>query len=664
MIVPDTLPDCGKTLPVQTIAVPRPVVIGTAGHIDHGKTSLVRHLTGIDTDRLPEEKVRGISIDLGFASWCTPQFQFGIVDVPGHDRFIKNMVAGAAHIDLALLVVAADDGIMPQTREHLNILDLLGIRTGLVAITKTDLVGPEYQDLVEDEIRQLTQGTVLANCRVVRVSSATGRGMDELQAALCATAEECVWPAPRSALRMPIDQVFTKTGQGTIVTGTVLSGTVRRDDVVEILPSGVQVRVRGVQNHGSQSDLSSAHRRTGVNLAGIKREALQRGDELATPGYLKPTMRMLVTVKVLKNSPIDLQDRLSFRLHLGTAEVGARLVLKGALIPAGKTGIAELRMSQPIVAEYGQRFILRRLSPTTTVAGGTILDPNVTPRLRIKDLAAYGAIRESAFPIDRLEAVLSERIRADLSPLEIACRTGINPEEVAGLLAELDQRKTIRTYGSEMTSVWVHATQWTLLIAAARRCILKLMAEHQPRRSLPLPLLMTALRAAVNGPWLGQSQAELESSGWLQRVGDRYGPAALQIQLSKRQQDLRREILQKIIAGGLAPPFWKELAIALQQPVEKLEPLLLFDVEEGRLITIAPGLTYDIQALERVRRICKSLMVDGAELTVAQLRDAWGVSRKHSIPLCEWLDAQGITRRVGDRHQAGPHLQKNLLSPD
>lgn len=637
-----------------------PVVVGTAGHIDHGKTSLVRRLTGIDTDRLPEERKRGISIDLGFAYWRTPRFHFGVVDVPGHERFIKTMVAGAASVDLALLVVAADDGVMPQTREHLSILDLLGIRTGVVAITKIDLVPDAYQDLVEDEIRELIRGSVLEGSRIVRVSSTTGRGMEELQQALCASAADCEWASPRTVFRMPIDQVFTKSGQGTVVTGTVLSGTVCRDDIVEMFPSRVQVRVRSVQHHGSGSDQSGAHRRTGLNLAGVKRDELRRGNELATPGYLRPTQRMLVSVRSLKSSPLDLKDRMSFRLHMGTEEVGCRIILKGSIVTPGASGIAELRVDSPVVAEYGQRFILRRVSPPATVAGGTILDPELPSRMRIQDLPMHGRIRQSTDAKERLEALLAERMRDDLSRLEMSCRTGIAPDEVASILADLQRDKVVQNVGSDATPIWVHATQWARMIDLAQDRISKLMIEHQPRRTLPLVQIANALRQFLKGSLLGLVPEELLKSGWMRQVGDQYGPAALQIQLSKRQQDLRREALQRIIDGGLAPPSLKEMATSLQQPVDKLESVVQLDVDDQRLAMIAPGLYYDIQALEQVRQICVPLLANDQTVTVAQLRDAWQVSRKHSIPLCEWLDSQGITQRAGDQRHAGPNLQTPL----
>lgn len=631
-----------------------PVIIGTAGHIDHGKTNLVRRLTGINTDRLPEEQKRGISIDLGFARWSTSQFQFGLIDAPGHERFIRNMVAGATGLDLALLVVAADDGVMPQTREHLAILDLLGVRTGLIVMTKIDLVETALLDLVEEEIRELTAGTFLDRSPIVRVSSITGCGFEQLQDVLLATAASCSWPVPRTVFRMPIDQVFSKTGHGTVVTGTVLSGTVGKDTIVEVLPARTQVRVRSVQNHGLGNDQSSAHRRTGVNLAGVKREELHRGCELATPGYLRPSRRMLSHVKLLADAAVLLKDRMTLRLHIGTFETSARLVLKGAGPARGETCYAELRTVQPVIAEYGQHFILRLLSPAVTIAGGQILDPEIEPRLRIKDLDRDGEIRHAPNPEVRIAAILANRIRNDLTALELACRAGCALEDVAGILSRLQQQQIIRNLGTEDVPCWVHRDQWERICAAGQQAILKLMSEHRPRRTLPalevVNVLQQVLGEALHRPIL----RELMASGWLRQAGNRYGPADLQITLSKRQSDLLQKALAAIAAGAVAPPNLNELSVAVEQPREKLESLLQVAIDEGRLVQIADGLYYDPLALEKVRRISAPLFANGASVTVSQLREAWGVTRKHAFPLCEWLNTMEITQRIGDVHIAGP----------
>ena len=372
------------------------VIVGTAGHIDHGKTSLVRQLTGIDTDRLPEERARGISIDLGFAHFDAEDIHFGLVDVPGHERFVKNMVAGATGVDLALLVVAADDGVMPQTREHLEIMDLLGIAAGVVAITKIDLVAADFVELVEAEVREHLRGTFLEHAPVVPVSSVSGAGIDELKKVLVEVARGRELSTRGEFFRMPIDRVFSVAGHGTVVTGSVIGGEARAGDTLELLPAQIPVRVRSVQSHSQAVTESGSRRRTAVNLAGIKADQLHRGQELAAPGSLQPARRLLVKVRCLASSPVALRDRMRLGLHLGTGETAARLVLKNRTVEPGETGFAELRVAEPVVAAWGQRFILRRQSPPLTVAGGIVLDPAIEVRARIPDLAARGAPLDTA----------------------------------------------------------------------------------------------------------------------------------------------------------------------------------------------------------------------------------------------------------------------------
>ena len=635
----------------------RSVIVGTAGHIDHGKTSLVQRLTGRNTDRLPAEQERGISIDLGFAQWKTAQFQFGIVDVPGHERFIKNMVAGATGIDLALLVVAADDGVMPQTREHLDILDLLGVRGGLVVMTKIDLVDPDYQDLVEHEIRELVAGTCLSQSPVIRLSTATGAGWEQLISALQSAAAQLSHPPERSIFRMPIDQVFSITGHGTVVTGTVLGGQVARDDLVEVLPRRTTVRVRAVQHHGSGTAQAAAHRRTGVNLAAIKPDELHRGCELATPGYLQPSSRLLVSIKNLKHSPVDIKDRQTLRLHLGTSETTVRVILKGWRIGPGETACAELRLLRPVVAEYGQCFILRRASPSLTLAGGQILDPLLEPRLRLKELQAVGLSRQASDPSARLSALLEVSLRDQLSHLEIACRIGIEPAAVGTLLEQLERQQVLYNWGTPGAPRWVHQHRIARLRETATRAINLVFAQHQPRRMLPLAILTSAVTQAVGEAYCGPLLNDLRSIGWLSCKGDLHGPAGLQVHLSKRQLELQRAALDVIQAAALAPPNLKELALELGQPLDKLGPLLELAIDNGHLVQIAEDLYFAPQALDKARRVSARLLTDPAGATVAQLRDAWQITRKHAFPLCEWLHAQQITERIGDTHFAGPKFK-------
>jgi len=637
------------------------ILIGTAGHIDHGKTQLVRRLTGIDTDRLPEEKARGISIDLGFAHWQAEGFRFGIVDVPGHERFIKNMVAGASGVDMALLVVAADDGVMPQTREHLDIMQLLGLRAGLVAITKIDLVEPEYVELVEDEVRELTKGTFLEGCPVVRVSSHTGEGFDRLKAALLQVARQIERSRPLELFRMPIDRSLSIPGHGTVVTGSVVSGQVQAGDTLELLPAQRTVRVRSVQTYGVSTELSGPGRRTAINLAGVRQEEVERGMEVATPGFLVPSRRLVVHVQCLSSSPSPLKDRMELSLHIGTAEVLARLVTKGRALKPGESGHAELRTHRPVVAVHGQRFILRRPSPPLTVAGGRVLDPCAPPRRRIKDLTGYAEAFGHPDPQRRLAALLKEKDAVPDEPLEAARRVGVSPSQYGELVERLRRQGELLLVGDADRPLLVHRERLQALSAAVLRTVRDEVARHQPRRSLPKATLLTACRELAPLPLLEAVFEKLVAEKQLVRVGQNLGPADAQVRLTRQQSALLQEILERTAAGGLAPPTTKELAAQLNVKLQDVQALQQLAAEEGLLVRVGEGLYFTPESLERARQVCEQLFARQPELTVSQLREAWGVSRKFSVPVCEYFDKLQVTVRKGDVRVAGPNLHQPLV---
>lgn len=621
------------------------VILGTAGHIDHGKTSLVRRLTGIETDRLPEEKARGISIELGFAHFRAGGFEFEVVDVPGHERFVHNMVAGATGIDLALLVVAADDGVMPQTLEHLEIMELLGISAGVVAITKTDLVDPDLVELVRLEIAERVQGTFLEGAPVVPVSSVTGAGCQALVEALVDTA--CRHPPhrPGSLLRMPIDRVFTVPGHGTVITGTVISGSVNTGDTLELLPAQIPVRVRTVQHHGQTASAGGRSQRCAVNLASIKASEIVRGNEIATPDYLSPALRLLVRLRCLTSSPVFFKDRVVHRLHIGTDEVSARIIVKGNPIGPGQTGFAELRLDRPVAAGWGQRFILRRPSPAITVGGGTVLDPGFSPRRRIASLQEAAQARESSNPFERLDAFLADLDQTPASSLEAAWRVGVEPEAYSRLVGQLHEcGHLVRLAGEER---FVHRRRLENL---AESMLARMRAEvlrRQPRRSLARAVLLATCQKLAAPELLEIAFQRLMAQKRLVAVGDHFGPADLQVQLSKAQTALRQAILQRIEAAGLTPPTDKELAVELSARPDAVQSIMILLIEDGLIVPVGSGLHYAPAALEQAREICRAVLALGPA-TVSQLREAWGVSRKFGLPLCEYFDAQGLTLRAGD----------------
>lgn len=635
----------------------RSILIGTAGHIDHGKTRLVGRLTGINTDRLPEEQARGISIDLGFAHFEQDGIQFGVVDVPGHERFVKNMVAGATGVNVAMLVIAADDGVMPQTREHLEIMQLLGIPAGLVALTKIDLVEPDFVELVEADIADLLCGTFLEGCPIVRVSSETGEGLDELKATLVRIARDVVLPESLELFRMPIDRVFSVAGHGTVVTGSVMSGSVAAGETLELLPELREVRVRGVQHHGQQAEHAAARQRTAINLAGVKTDEIQRGMELATPGYLKPTRRILVELRHLSSSPLVLRDRLVFNLHLGTREVLARINLKGRTLPPGETGFAELRTKEPIVAAHGQRFILRRVSPNITIAGGRVLDPCLPVGKRIKDLASLGSKWASSDDVVRLSALIAQKDSIDDSPLEAARRAGIQPPRYRQLLDELRSSGHLIRLGSAERGLLVHKDRLAALSASVMKTVREVLAKHQPRRALPREMFLSACREITHAALLDAVFNHLLVKNELVKVGSQIGPADAQVKLTKAQHAARAKLFEVITAAGLTPPTTKELAATVGQSLDQIAPLLHLSCEDGTLVRVADDLYFSPEAIERARQLCAEFLDKNGPATMAQLRDAWNVSRKFSVPLCEFFDANGLTIRQGDLRVAGAKLR-------
>ena len=635
------------------LAAQKSIIVGTAGHIDHGKTRLVGKLSGINTDRLPEERARGISIDLGFAHFRAGDFQIGIVDVPGHERFVRNMVAGATGINVAMLVVAADDAVMPQTREHLDIMNLLGIQVGLVALTKIDLVDEDMVELARCDIEDNLAGTFLEGCPIVPVSSETGEGIETLRETLLEICSNIQLPETLPLFRMAIDRVFSIPGHGTVVTGSVLSGDVHVGDSLDLWPEGREVRVRSVQRHGEQADAAGSRQRTAINLAGLKHDEVSRGDELATPDYLKPTKRLLVDLRLLENSPIGLKNRIEVGLHTGTREIPCRVILKGRRLEPGERGYAELRLAEPMVATWGQLFIIRRISPAITLGGGTILDPHIPDLHRIRDVEAVAEQLASPVPVERLAARLRQRDSVSSSDLTLASSIGVMPDELRQLLSALREDGKLLQLGRGERSVEIHADRLESLAGSVLRTVREEVVRHQPRRSLPKPTLLTACRAITSANLLEFIFEHLVKKKELVELGANLGPADLQAQLTKQQRKNRDEILALIAAGGLTPPMLKDLAKSLDLKFADVEQLLNLWVEDAMLIRVGDGLYYTPEALDEARLRCLKQIEDHGPATMAELRDAWEVTRKYSVPLCEYFDTVGVTIRDGDLRSAG-----------
>ncbi|MDP7275891.1 MAG: selenocysteine-specific translation elongation factor [Planctomycetaceae bacterium] len=632
------------------------ILIGTAGHIDHGKTRLVGRLTEIDTDRLPEEKARGISIDLGFAHWQAEGFQFGIIDVPGHERFVKNMVAGATGVNVALLVVAADDSVMPQTREHLEIMDLLGIEAGVIAVTKIDLVEEDFVELVEAEVEEVVTGTFLEGCPIVPVSSETGEGIESLKETLLEVSRQVTLAEQEPVFRMPVDRAISLPGHGTIVTGSVVSGEVRAGDTLELWPEGREVRVRSVQNHGADSADAGARQRTAINLAGVKNDEVSRGVELATVGLLQPTRRLLVDLKLLSSSPLQLKDRMELNLHIGTREVPARVILKGRQLKPGERAYAELRLAEEIVAAHGQRYILRRVSPALTVAGGRVLDPWLPLGKRVRDLQLAGEALDQPGERDRLSGLVATLDDIPETPLAARWRAGVGSRRYMELLEELKDDGTIVTVGPVDRPVAVHRERLTGLAGSVMKTIREELQRQQPRRTLPRATVVASCREIMRPALLEAVLSYLADSGELVTAAGNLGPADAQVQLTKAQRAARDGMIEQIQVGGMTPPTVKELAEELGQAKDQVQSLLRLCVEDGLAVAVSEDLFFAPEAIEQGRDICQDVLEQQGEATMSQLREAWGISRKFAVPLCEHFDQAEITIRRGDVRVPGPKL--------
>jgi len=622
-------------------------VVGTAGHIDHGKTALVKALTGIDADRLPEEKRRGITIDLGFASWFTDDYQIGFVDVPGHERFIKNMLAGVGGIDLAMLVIAADEGVMPQTREHLAICSLLRIKSGLIALTKTDLVEADWLELVREDLATLTRGTFLAGAPIVPVSAKTGQGMDALRATLRDLASTVPSRASDQLARLPIDRVFTIKGFGTVVTGTLMAGRVRVDDRVEVFPGGLQAKVRGLQTHGHAVPESSAGQRTAVNLQGVERAAVERGHVLGLAGTLVPSVLVDGTLELLADAPRPLETRDRVRVHAGTSEIMARvLLLESQELMPGQTAFVRFRLEGPLVALPGDRFVIRSYSPMVTIGGGTLLDI-APPRFKRKApaLVAHLTLLRDGAP----DAVVEEHIRhaggAGVRVATLSGRVPFGPERLRALLGSLQAAGRVAAVDRDW---FVHPESLSRLRGLA------LAALEQFHRAFPLRPGMSReeLRGragAADERVFGHLLETLAAEGVVQTERDKVRLAAHEIRLSAAQQTIVDRVEQEFRTAAAAPPSPEEALTRAGLAGDEEHELFQHLVEGRKLVRVKDSLYFHAEALASIEERLVAMLRERKEIGPADIKDLLGISRKYAIPLLEFFDTRRVTARVGER---------------
>ena len=626
----------------------RHVVVGTAGHIDHGKTSLVKALTGTDTDRLPEEKARGITIDLGFAFLEEAgELVIEIVDVPGHERFVRNMLAGAGGIDLALLVVAADEGVMPQTREHLAICQILRIKSGLVVLSKADLAEPDWIELVRDDVRRVVADTFLAGGPIVPVSVKTGAGLPELRAALAELARAVPPKDPDRTARLPIDRVFTVKGFGTVVTGTLVAGRLAIDEKVEVYPRGVQSKVRGLQVHGHAVERATAGQRTAVNLQGVERAAIERGDVLAPAGTLVPTLLLDGTLELLEDAPRPIKTRDRIRFHAGTQEVMARVLPVGRTeLEPGQSCPARFRLESPLVALPGDRFVARSYSPIVTIGGGTILDI-APPRFKRKGpaLAEHLALLATGEPAQVLEEHLRQAGVAGVRAVDLRARTPFGPQRLRELLDGLQQAGRIVAVDRE----WYLHRDASDRLRSQTLALIEAFHEENPLRG---GISREELRSRVGHAQervFAQLLGALEAEGVVRSERDQVRLASHAIRLSPQQERVVKGLEADFRSAGAAPPSPEEALARHGVKGNEKHDLFQVLVADRTLVRVKESLFFHAEALRSIQEQLVALLRQKKEIGPADFKDLFGVSRKFAIPLMEYFDAQRVTVRVGER---------------
>jgi selenocysteine-specific elongation factor len=609
------------------------MILGTAGHVDHGKTALVRALTGVDTDRLVEEKRRGITIDLGFASLAMPDGSLlGVVDVPGHEAFIRNMLAGATGVDLALLVVAADEGVMPQTREHLAILGILGTRAGVVALTKCDLVDEEWLELVRDDVRAALEATPLDGAAICDTSVVDGRGLDDLREAIRAAATSIPARAADDLFRLPVDRAFSVRGTGTVVTGTVWSGSLARDAAVRILPGELTARVRGIESHGAARAEAAPGMRTAIALSGVNVSDLHRGSVLVSDRAWSASHSVLAEVALLADAPAMVGPRTKVRFHLGTMETGARVVASGGALAPGQRRQARIVLDEAVVARAGDRFVLRSASPLVTIGGGVVNDP-LPPHRRSRPWP-----RSAASPEERLPLVIGSSLTRGVDVASLPVRIGATPEALPALLASAGG---VRRVGERIYA------QDTLRSLAE----LALAAVDEFHQRFPLepgaPLQSVRARLGVEAQVAEGILNELQRDGRIELRGAVVMRSGWSPAVSPEAEAARAKLLEALDAAGAEPPSVGELE---QQCGPDTLALLRLLERDGLLVQVESDRFYAAPALGALVETLRTKTVPDRSYTPSELRDLLGLSRKFLIPLLEHFDRSGVTdRRGGER---------------
>jgi len=629
------------------------VIIGTAGHIDHGKTLLIKALTGIDADTLAEEKRRGITIELGFVFLDTPGYgkQIVFIDVPGHEKLIKTMVAGASNIDAALLVIAADEGISLQTREHFDILRLLGINRGIVALTKSDLATEDRILEVTGQTKNFLKDSFLEEAPIIPVSAKDGSGIEDLKKALLAVGDEVGTRHDSGIFRMPVDRVFTMRGFGTVIAGTILSGKVEEGDKIEVFPDGITGKVRGIQVHHSKVDRSVLGKRTALNLQDVKKEALRRGQCAGEPGSLNPTYRLDANLRLLKNYGKKLKNRTRIRLHVGTAEIISRLVLlEGDVMLPGQEALVQFVLESPTVALPGDRFVIRTFSPLMTIGGGEILDSTPKKHKRFDAKTIEGLQRLGGDLTERINQVLLDAKTLPLSLSAMRKKIGEKEEALEDALHHLEDAKKVIKITGHKEAKYLHKNSFEALENRSKSIVKEFLDKNPHRLAMPYEELRSRILELTDNMTFKAVVDGLVEMGIFIRRNSDVSLVGYESKLKPGDQEILRQIEQEFKSKGFAAPIEEELRQKVGLNTKEFKNLMYNLFEKDILVRLSDKVVYHRDAVEKARRIVLQYLEKYPSITVAELRDILRLSRKYATAILEYFDHTGLTKRDKDVH--------------
>jgi selenocysteine-specific elongation factor len=628
------------------------IIIGTAGHIDHGKTTLIKALTGRDTDRLKEEKERGISIDLGFTYFDLPSGKrAGIIDVPGHEKFIKNMLAGIGGIDVVVLVIAADEGVMPQTREHLNILKLLQVKKGIVALTKKDMVDSEWLEMISDQVMQELEGTFLEEAAIIPVSSVKGEGLKELIAEIDRLTEVVDQKDITSNFRLPVDRVFTVAGFGTIVTGTLISGSIKEGDKVEFYPSGIESRIRSIQVHEKSVKEAFAGQRVAVNVANIKVEEIHRGDVLSKSGSMEPTMMIDAKIEMLKDAPMIIDNRDRLRLYHGTSEIMCRVVLLDREeLKAGESAFVQLRLEEQIACRKSDRFVIRFYSPMITIAGGTILDPNPPKRKRFKeDVLEELSIKEKGDPEEVVEQFLLQNSDKYYEKKEIIKQLGNIEDSFKNITEALKEKGLIVEFKQGEESYFAHIKYLRIVGEQLEQILVHFHSKNPLKSGVSKEEIKSRLFEAVKPKFYDAILGYYIENNYIRLDNQFVAQKDFQIAFSENQNKIKTMLLSKYGENKFNPP--KLSDILTEGKFDKNQMQMVFNamVDMGLLVRLEDDIAFLRDAYEQAIQMVKEHITQKKSIQLGEFRDLLNTSRKYAMALLDSFDQQKITKRVEDK---------------